>query len=135
MPTRRNISQADRAQLQIFADARVANDVRQAAHDRGIRLWALVEQALELGLPLLPPVGEALPDFAYDTVHRRGRTVSRLFVTVAPHVVAAVRTAATERHAHAWWVAQEALTLALPLLPAPTRVPALDDDEELRQSA
>lgn len=135
MLPRRNLPQADREQLQILADAHVADNVRRAAHDRGIRLWALVEQALELGLPLLPPVGEALPDFAYDTVHRRGRTVSRLFVTVAPPVVAAVRAAAAERHAHAWWIAQEALTLALPLLPTPTRVPALNDDEELRQSA
>ncbi len=135
MSSRRNLPQADREQLQILADAHVADDVRRAALARGIRLWALVEQALELGLPLLPPVGDALPDFAYDTVHRRGRTVSRLFVTVAPPVVAAVRTAAAERHAHAWWIAQEALTLALPLLPTPTRVPALDDDEELRQSA
>lgn len=129
MGTRRNSPRGNRQQLQILADAEFAGIVRQAATDRGLRLWAAVEATLELGLPLLPPADEALPTFAYDTVHQRGRTVSLLFATIAPHVVAAVRAAAAARHAHVWWIAQEALRLGLPLLPVPDRAPALDDEE------
>jgi len=124
----------NREDLYLRADADVAEVVRKAAHARAIPLWAVVEAALTLGLPLLEPANQALPDYAYDTVHRRGRAISVLFVTIDPDLIAATRAAAAERHAHLWWVAQDGIARGLPLLPAPMRVPALDD-EELPESA
>lgn len=119
--------------------ARVEPDLaailRRTAIDRGVQLWHIVEDALELGLPLLPPVGEALPPFAYNNTRQRGRQRVSVFVLIDTSVSDSVRDAAAARHAHMWWVVGEALRCGLPLLPPPRRAAALDYDEELPRSA
>lgn len=115
-------------------DPAVAVAVRQELSGRAVRQWWVIEQALRLGLPLLPPAEVPLPYFACAHTRQRNRPKVSLFCHIDPAVVAAVRAAAVARGAHHWWVAQEALRLGLPLLPAPD--PGLvPDREELAVSA
>lgn len=115
-------------------DPSVADNVRQLAAARNLQLWCVVQDGLVRGLPQLPPADDALPHFAYDHTRQRGRPGAVLFIAIAGVAAQAVRSAATVRHAHVWWVAQEALRLGLPLLPVPN--PALAfEGEELLQSA
>ena len=93
-----------------------------------------MERALDLGLPLLGPIDEPLPPFASSRTRQRGRTGVDLFADINPDVIRAVRAAASARGAHVWWVAQEALRLGVPLLPAPNEV-LLPTREELLRSA
>jgi hypothetical protein len=119
----------------IRAEPSVTDEVRRIARDRNLQHWVVVQAALELGLPRLAPLGDALPEYAYANRRRRGHEVAQMRVEINPAVADAVRTAASERNAHAGWVAQEALTLGLPLLPPPTQAAALGYDEELPRSA
>jgi hypothetical protein len=118
-----------------IVEPELAAALRQTAADHDVQLWHIVEDALRLGLPLIPPVGEALPLFAPVKTRQRGHKRVTVYSDIDLGVADAARAAAAERHAHLWWVVQEALTLGLPLLPPLTRAAALDYDEELRQSA
>ena len=113
----------------------LAEAVRRSAAQRDVSRWRALEDALTAGLPTLQPVGEPLPHVAYDHTRRRGQATVGIYAEISIAVADDIRAAAAERHAHVWWVVEEALRLGLPLLPPPTRVPVLDYDEELRQSA
>jgi hypothetical protein len=76
-----------------------------------------------------------LPHFAYDHTRQRGRDTVDIFAAIAIDVADAIRDAARARHAHVWWVTEEALRHGLPLLPPPHRASALHYDEELPKSA
>lgn len=115
-------------------DPGVADSVRQLAAAGNLHLWCVVQDGLVRGLPQLPPADDALPHFAYDHTRQRGRLVAGLFLEIAEATAHAVRSAATARHAHIWWVAQEALRLGLPPLPVPNPVLAFEG-EELPESA
>jgi len=123
-----------RVGVQFRIEPSLADNVRQLAAAGNLQLWCVVQDGLVRGLPQLPPADDALPHFAYDHIRQRGRPVAVLFLEIAEATAQAVRNAAAARHAHIWWVAQEALRLGLPLLPVPN--PALAfDGEELLQSA
>jgi len=123
-----------RVAVEFRIDPNVADSVRQLAAAENLKLWCVVQDGLVRGLPQLPPADDALPHFAYDHTRQRGRLTAILFIEIAEAAVQALRNAAAARHAHIWWVAQEALRLGLPLLPVPN--PALAfDGEELPQSA
>jgi hypothetical protein len=133
--TRRRSRQDGRTAVLIRADTSVANLVRRAAVGRGDLQWAVVEAALQHGLPRLAPADAPLPHYAYDHTKLHGRDFTQMKIALAPAVAAQLHAAAAERHAHMWWVAQEAIQLGIPLLPEPARAPALDYAEELPQSA
>jgi len=123
-----------RVGFELRIDPDVADSVRQLAAAGNLPLWRVVQDGLVRGLPQLPPPDDALPYVAYHHTRQRGRPRAALFLEIAEATAQAVRNAATARHAHIWWVAQEALRLGLPLLPVPN--PALAfDGEELLQSA
>ena len=124
-----------RGGFRFVIDAQLAAATRAAAANRGLPIWRVFEDAIGLGIEYLPPVADALPEYAYSHTKVRGRTRAALFVYADPDVVDALRAAASARDAHLWWVIEQALQHGLPLLPPPTRVPVLDYDEELRHSA
>jgi len=123
-----------RVAVEFRIDPNVADSARQLAAAGNLHLWCVVQDGLVRGLPQLPAADDALPPFAYHHTRQRGRLVAVLFLEIAEATAQALRSAATARHAHIWWVAQEALRLGLPPLPVPN--PALAfDGEELPESA
>jgi len=48
----------DRTGFYAEIDPELVNAVKQAAADRGVRNWWVVEEALRRGLPLVPPAAE-----------------------------------------------------------------------------
>jgi hypothetical protein len=115
-------------------DPSVVDKVRQLAAAGNLQLWCVVQDGLVRGLPQLPAADDALPHFAYDHTQQRGRPAAALFLEIAEATAQAVRSAAAARHAHVWWIAQEALRLGLPPLPVPNPGLAFDG-EELPESA
>lgn len=123
-----------RVGFELRLDPDVADSVRQLAAAGNLQLWRVVQDGLVRGLPQLPPADDALPHFAYHHTRQRGRPTAILFLEIAEATVQALRNAAAARHAHIWWVAQEALRLGLPPLPVPHPGLAFDG-EELPHSA
>jgi hypothetical protein len=112
-------------------DPAVAMAVRRVAAERGTQLRWVLEHAVRVGLPLLPPPGfETDPGHADTAVQLstvewmsrktrpRGRPTTALFAKISRDVVDAINQDVEARGAHHWWVVEQALRLGLNLLPA-----------------
>jgi hypothetical protein len=107
-------------------------EVRQQAGARGVHQWWVLENALRLGLPLLPPPGQETLFAQSDEgagrldvtgmsrkTRWRGRPHVSLFAQVDPQLVRKLAREVSARDAHQWWVLENAVRLGLPLLPEP----------------